>query len=317
MSKLIDLTNMKFGRLTVIARAENKHGKARWLCRCDCGNEIIAYGSILLKGNTRSCSCLQKEITSKRCFKSLINQKFGLLTVLERVANNKHNRICYKCRCECGREVVVESGHLKSGNTASCGCLHGQHHGMENTKIYKTWSNIKTRCTNSKVKCYARYGGRGITFYKMWAESFVEFYNYVSQLPHFGEKGYSLDRIDNNGNYEPGNLRWATAKQQGRNTRTNTIIECQGESMTLIEWAEKSKIPPNVLSARYCAGDRDEYLFRPVRKHGELTANEVKHIRELYSTGNYSQYKLAKMFNVSQSNVCNIVKFKYWNNVSD
>ena len=99
-----------------------------------------------------------------------------------------------------------------------------------------------------------------------WIHDFQKFYDYVSKLPHFGEEGYTLDRIDNDGNYEPDNLRWADRKTQSRNTRRNIIVEYQGTVMSLAEAAELSGIPYRVLLDRYHAGDRGERLFRPVRK---------------------------------------------------
>lgn len=137
---------------------------------------------------------------------------------------------------------------------------------MSGTKIYKVWKKIKYRCLNPNSREYKYYGARGITIAEEWKEDFQAFYNYVSQLPHFGEEGYSLDRINNDGNYEPGNLRYATPKEQARNTRKNVMVEYEGQTMTLAEAAEKSKIGRNTLITRRNRGDRGDRLFRPVRK---------------------------------------------------
>ena len=132
MSKFKDLTGQRFGRLTVIERAEDRvtpsgSKKIRWLCRCDCGNTKIVCGSELNSGDTRSCGCLHKEQLSQRLKKDLTGQKFGRLTVLFQTDTQytKSGRpvIAYHCVCDCGREIDVRGQHLLSGNTKSCGCL--------------------------------------------------------------------------------------------------------------------------------------------------------------------------------------------------
>ena len=129
-----DLINNRYGRLTVISRANDrqyKNGKTRvmWLCRCDCGNTIEVDASSLKSNHTLSCGCIQKEKIQERCLKDLTNQKFGRLTVLHRQIDNNKKAVCWLCRCECGREVVVQSSNLKSGHTTSCGCYKNESHG--------------------------------------------------------------------------------------------------------------------------------------------------------------------------------------------
>ena len=207
--KVIDVTGQKFGRLTVISRAENsKTGQVRWLCECECGNQTVVQGADLRRGRTKSCGCWNSEKNSKR----------------------------------------------------------SKTHGMTRSKIYRTWQGIKTRCFNQNNHKYSNYGGRGIAMFPEWINDFQKFYEYVSKLPHYGEDGYSLDRIDNNGNYEPNNLRFATTKEQSLNQRRTIFVEYQGVMMTLMEAAELSGIPYKTLLDRYHAGDRGEYLFRPVKK---------------------------------------------------
>lgn len=199
-------------------------------------------------------------------FVDLTGQKFGRLTVIER-AENKGSQTYWKCRCDCGNVCVVNAYSLKTNHTKSCGCFREKFavvHGKYKTKIYRIWSAILQRCLNPNVLNYARYGGRGITMYPEWINNFQAFYDYVSKLEHYGEKGYSLDRIDNNGNYEPDNLRWADAKTQARNTRRNVFVEYKGVKMTLAEVAELSEIKIITLWKRYQRGDIGERLFRPV-----------------------------------------------------
>ena len=122
-----DLTGQKFNRLTVIKRGEDLICKSRnvirWLCRCECGNETLVTTSSLKSGKTKSCGCLQKEITSSKCLDNLIGRTYGKLTVINR-DENKHGKTYWKCKCECGNIVTVNSYCLKSGQTKSCGCIN-------------------------------------------------------------------------------------------------------------------------------------------------------------------------------------------------
>lgn len=150
-------------------------------------------------------------------------EKYGMLTLLydtgkfqfEGTKNQSH---IYHCICECGNECdksVIELKHRKNPN---CGCLKDNKKKTE----YGIWCEIKKRCFNKNSHAYDRYGGRGITMYKPWADSFKEFYMWIKE--NIGLRPgpeYSIDRINNNGNYEPGNIRWATVQMQNCNTRKN------------------------------------------------------------------------------------------------
>lgn len=122
MSKLIDLTGQKFGRLTVIEFSHNdKGGRTCWLCICDCGKETVVQGGNLKSGGTKSCGCLQKETRKIRL--DLTGQKFGRLKVIEFFHINRGGKACWLCKCNCGNEKIIQSDSLKRGNTKSCGCL--------------------------------------------------------------------------------------------------------------------------------------------------------------------------------------------------
>lgn len=142
----------------------------------------------------------------------------------------------------------------------------GKSHGLRHTNIYSKWSGIKRRCLNQNERSYKDYGGRGIKICDEWIDNFQAFYDYVSKLEHFGEKGYSLDRIDVNSNYEPNNLRWADRKTQNRNRRDNIYVEYNGARVLLLEVAEITGISYTTLKKRIRAGDRGDKLFRPTRK---------------------------------------------------
>lgn len=163
---------------------------------------------------------------SRGKIKNLIGQRFGRLTVVAQTNERINRSVVWECKCDCGNTHYVQSNSLLTGRTQSCGCLLKERRGvartthhMSNEKIYAVWQGMRKRCFSTNHKNYADYGGRGITVCDEWNSSFEAFYNYVSQLPHFGENGYSLDRINNDGNYEPGNVRWATRKVQANNTR--------------------------------------------------------------------------------------------------
>lgn len=122
--KLIDLTGQRFGRLVVLERAENKNGRVRWKCKCDCGNEITTSSGCLRSGDSQSCGCLNSDILKSRCI-NLVGKKFNRWTVLERAEN--HGYIAHwKCQCDCGNIGYVSSGNLTSGQSKSCGCLNNE-----------------------------------------------------------------------------------------------------------------------------------------------------------------------------------------------
>ena len=148
-TSLIDLTGERFGRLTVVKRAESRilsSGKhvTRWLCKCDCGNETIVNGGLLQSGQTQSCGCYNKERISETSLHNLTGMKFGKLTVIER-GNNRiestgKNRVMWKCKCDCGNETIVASSSLVTGLTQSCGCMKS--HGEYYISTYLLFNNI-------------------------------------------------------------------------------------------------------------------------------------------------------------------------------
>lgn len=155
--------------------------------------------------------------------KDLSGMVFGRLTVLEFAGCTKHRLSKWKCSCTCGNEVVVISGNLKSGTTTSCGChrvevqkITSVTHGMTNTKEYTCWQDVLKRCKRDYGKSKANYTDRGITVHSDFQESFMKFYEEIGTIPPEDEK-WMVGRIDNNGDYTYGNLRWETPTQQARN----------------------------------------------------------------------------------------------------
>ena len=193
-------------------------------------------------------------ITIRGPRKDLRNRRFGRLIAMEPARTND-NKSAWRCICDCGREVVVRPYSLSGSSrpTQSCGCIRKGHpptcfrHGKEGTPAYRVWSSMKGRCLNKDSQYYSHYGARGIVVCERWMD-FKNFYADMGDPP----LGMSIDRIDNNGNYEPSNCRWATQQQQGRNTRKNRIIRAFGETKTVADWADDQRctVPYGTLYAR-------------------------------------------------------------------
>lgn len=220
----IDRTGRVYGRLTAIREAGRTPDKAvLWLCRCECGKEVVVRGNSLQAGSSRSCGCLVKDTRSSPAM-DLTGTVYGRLTAIEptdgRIAAGS---VIWLCRCECGNEVMVPTNRLRSGNTRSCGCLfadsHFRKHGMSYSVEYKTWQAMKSRCQDSNNGRFSDYGGRGITVCERWLESFENFFEDMGLRPG---KGYSIERRDNDAGYSPENCHWATDVEQRANQRART-----------------------------------------------------------------------------------------------
>jgi len=138
MSKIIDMTGKRYGKLTVLYRdGSDSRGTAKWRCKCDCGNECVVLGKNLRNGNTQSCGCLQRERTgeaAKHNALDITGQKFHLLTALEPTKRRSGNCIIWKCQCDCGNFTEVALSDLKQGKTKSCGCMRYNSYGEQKIK---------------------------------------------------------------------------------------------------------------------------------------------------------------------------------------
>lgn len=191
--------------------------------------------------------------------RSLVGEKFGRLTVISQSGVDSLQKRRWFCQCECGGTANPTTGSLRSGNTKSCGCFFAEQrrktknrtHGMKKSPEWRAWNRIKQRCLNPTDKAFKDYGARGITVFTPWIKSFESFYAEVGQRP---SASHSIDRINNDGNYEPGNCRWATHAEQQRNKRDNVRIHFNGETKTVVEWAEITGISADTIYQRVGRG---------------------------------------------------------------
>lgn len=256
MNFAVDITGQKFGRLTAIKSVGfNKGGNTNWLFRCDCGIETEKRLKFVLTGATKSCGCLKKEHT-----KDITGQKFGRLTAVKRI--RVKGKSMWLFNCDCGNQKEALPAPVRNGHTTSCGCRQKEcrnhtKHGESKTRLFSTWQSMKDRCNNSKSKFYKNYGGRGIKICEEWGE-FIAFRDW-SLLNGYSDN-LSIDRINNDGNYEPSNCRFTTHSIQNRNKRNNVYIKINEETKTLTDWAEMLNIKPWVAIHRRSLG---KYAFTP------------------------------------------------------
>lgn len=198
-------------------------------------------------------------------------KKYGKLLVIKLDnLRNKCGAAMWICRCDCGRITSVEGSSLRRGLTKSCGCFSSEStakrettHGMSKTKIHETWLGMRDRCKNKNNINYKNYGGRGIKVCKRW-EKFENFYEDMGERP---SKKHSLDRVNNNGNYEPSNCRWATREEQLNNKRTNRYLSFNGKKMTVTQWAKELLVSPNTIFNRVKSGwETEKILTKPINK---------------------------------------------------
>ena len=210
----------------------------------------------------------------------LTGKTFGKLTVIKEIDSLKHHTV-WLCRCQCGKETQVEVSNLRNGNTQSCGCLRGERlgdrrrtHGMGSVerreRLYSIWAGMKYRCFNPKGKSFKDYGGRGISVCKQWLQ-FENFRDWALKTGY--QDDLEIDRINNDGNYEPNNCRWATRSQNQSNRRNNRLITINGETKTLSQWAEDFGLSINTIVSRIRNGWVNEELIQPIRK-ARLQAGE-------------------------------------------
>lgn len=202
-------------------------------------------------------------------FIDLTGKPFGRLTVRKQIHGTKYTS--WECSCSCGQIIIATTNSLRSKKTKSCGCLRRElgakmltTHGMNNSPEHRAWRHMKERCCNPNTKDFKNYGGRGITICEEWRKSFMAFFNYIGKKPH---KNYSIDRINNNGNYEPGNTKWSDKKTQANNSRRNYHITIDGVTKNIAQWADEKSISRFTICNRLHMGwSPEKSVLHPARR---------------------------------------------------
>lgn len=225
-------------------------------------------------------------------FIDLTGHRYGRLVVIERAENNKHGISQFLCQCDCGNKKIICGKFLRDGDTISCGCFRKEvasnthrKHGFRETRLYHVWQDIKTLCYNPNDSRYKYYGGRGIIVCDEWKDNFQAFYDwaiesgYKEEIQANGYNKWTIERIDNNGNYEPDNCCWATMEAQCNNTRRNRLIKYKGADFTVAQVAKERGLRGDTLLWRINNKTNiQEAIETPVkhyRKKNENLSNPV------------------------------------------
>jgi hypothetical protein len=287
-AKNIDISGRKYGRLTAIKLDHSKKYRDGsvgqwWLCKCDCGNEVIVN-----KGNlgrcTNSCGCLSSETTkmiNKERNEDITGKRYGRLTAIRldhvREKKNGHPLQYWLCRCDCGNEKVILKYHLGK-SILSCGCYNKEQlrgrmtkHGDTKNPIYHRWVRMKERCYNKNHQAYSNYGGRGIKVCDEWLV-YENFKKWV--LANGYRSDLQIDRIDNDGDYCPENCRFTDGNVQATNRRSTKFIEYNGERLSYSEWSRRLGSSKDIVAIRIAAGwsEIDAITLKPKqrrKKHEE------------------------------------------------
>lgn len=283
----------KFGRLTII-KDNGLHPVHRCRlveCSCECGNEIEVTYSNLSLGKSTSCGCYWREVinaSQEKRRKDLTGQTFNYLTAIRWFDKTKNNIAIWECKCICENITYVRSTRLENGEIKSCGCkrselnsesktIHGFSPKGNQHPLYDRLCKILQRCNDPSNPSYERYGGRGIKVGEYWnsltKESIEDFIQYMEDLyPNVYDllkEGLHIDRIDNDGDYEKGNIRLIKPKQNNRNKRDTVMVEYEDKKIAFIDLYEKLESPVKYSTALYRLRkgiDPLEAILTPIKK---------------------------------------------------
>lgn len=222
----------------------------------------------------------------KKQLEDLTGKRFGYYTVLEKCERKTNEHPYWLCKCDCGTIKKVEHYNLIKGKTRSCGCFQKQDvskrfstHRKTNNRLFHVWVSMRGRCNNPKNTAYKNYGGRGIKVCKEWQDDFMNFYNWAIKNGYDENAEYSkctLERLNVNGDYEPFNCTFKSAKEQANNRRSNILIEYKGEQHTLLEWCEILGLEYRTILRRYHV-----FIKNPTK--------DIKTLDDVFSNENYKK----------------------------
>lgn len=199
----------------------------------------------------------QNEAVSRKKYpENITGMRFGKLVAIREVERDADKRRCWECKCDCGKLMVTAAKRLHNHTCQSCGCRRAKMvsdlqktHGESKSDEYRIWASMKDRCYNPKSVSYRFYGARGVQVCSEWLNK-NGFDKFIACLGKRPTAKHSIDRINSRGNYEPGNVRWATRKEQNNNARSNVNLTFQGEILTMAQWADKIGLPYGCLQQR-------------------------------------------------------------------
>ncbi len=312
--QISDYVGTRCNYLVVLGQSKNSKLPNAFDFQCDCGNIFSDTPSRIFDGHRKTCGkcniLYSPKIKNSEERKSMIGKKYNMLTVVDFVQKPNSSKWYAKCICDCGNKKLSLPYQIKSGAVKSCGCLKIKQSknfgsmqplskgnlkdGRSKHPLYGTWQQMIDRCENPQVNHYDRYGGRGIKVCDEWHDfwKFVEWSDSVGGRP----KGYTIDRIDNDGNYCPENCRWADWGTQTRNKSSNIVVEYNGVSKTLIEWSIETGIEHQTLLNRFNRGWSSERMLTEKPRRNSHYSSRYKTI----CCYNSENKLIAKYENLSQ-----------------
>jgi hypothetical protein len=271
-----ELVGKQIGKYTIVSESEIRITKGGFKIRtfnikCECGKEKTLSRNDIYKSAYSLCKCNHKELGT-----DIIGNTYSRLTVV----SYSHVTITpggskihhYNCNCSCGGKITARKNSLIQGNPKSCGCiskeksLNGERrrYGVDLIPEYGVWLGMKGRCYNLNDTKYKNYGARGIIVCNRWLNSFHDFLEDMGNRP---SSKHSIERDNVNGNYEPNNCRWATDIEQANNRTNNRVLEIDGISKNLCQWADEVGIKRETLAYRINSGmSPKEAIKKPVKE---------------------------------------------------